>query len=211
MDHFDEEASGWDDQPHRVERAQIVAEAIRRAIPLRDAPTAVEIGGGTGLLSRSLAADLGPVTVTDVAPGMVAPAEAALDDPRYAGWRAVRYDAEHDPLPPDRYDLVLSLLALHHMGDVGAVVRTAFDLLRPGGHVALADLDRDPDGAFHADVEGFDGHDGFDRVTVTGWLADAGFVDVAVTTAHVEPMLVDGGERHFPAFLATGRRPDPAP
>lgn len=206
-DRFSDEAATWDEQPDRVQRAREVGEAIRGAIPLRPDMTVLEIGGGTGLLARSLADQIGTATVTDIAPGMVETATAALADGRYAGWRAQRYDIEHDPLPAERYDAVISLLALHHMGDVAAVIARTFELLAPGGWLAVADLDLDADGGFHSHVPDFDGHHGFDRDTVRGWLEAAGFEEVALTTGAQESKVVDGVEQLFPLFLATGRRP----
>lgn len=207
-DRFTREAATWDEKPEHVDRVAYVVDAIRRSVPLRPDMSVIEIGGGTGLLARALAEDVGVVTVTDVAPGMVEAATAALDDTRYRGWQASRYDIEHDPLPGERYDLLISLLALHHMGDVAAVIHMARELLRPGGWVALIDLDHDPDGGFHSHVPEFDGHHGFERDTIRGWLETAGFEDVALSTAHQERKTVAGVEREFSLFLVTGRRPE---
>lgn len=205
MDRFSDEAATWDEDEGHVERARSVARVVRERVALRRDMDVIEIGGGTGLLSRELAGDIRRATVTDVAPGMVEAAKGALADPRYDGWEARRYDVEHDPLPQDRCDLVLGLLALHHMGDVAAVTRRCAQLLRPGGQVALVDLDHDPDGHFHAHVHDFDGHDGFTRDDVQAWLEAAGFVDVALSTAGSVTKERDGQEQEFPMFLATGR------
>uniref|UniRef100_UPI0032221B59 class I SAM-dependent methyltransferase n=1 Tax=Intrasporangium sp. TaxID=1925024 RepID=UPI0032221B59 len=158
MDRFSEEAPTWDQKPGHADRARSVAEVIRRAVPLRPDMRALEIGGGTGLLARALAEDIGRVVVTDVAPGMLEAAREALADARYDGWEVRRYDIEHDPVPDERFDLVLGLLTLHHMGDVAAVIGVCARLLVPGGYVALVDLDHDADGAFHAQVHDFHGH-----------------------------------------------------
>lgn len=205
MDRFSAEAATWDEDPAHVERARSVAGYVRDAVALRPDMRVLEIGGGTGLLSRELAGDVGRVTVTDVAPGMVEAAKGALDDPRYAGWEARLFDIEHDPLPDERYDLVLGLLALHHMGDVAGVVGRCTQLLREGGQVALVDLDHDPEGHFHRHVHDFDGHDGFTRDDVRGWLEAAGLGDVAVVDCGVVTKEHEGQERDFPMFLATGR------
>ena len=207
LDRFSAHADTWDEKPGAVERAESVAAAIRAAIGLTGEESALEIGGGTGLLSRALADDIGTALVTDVAPGMVAAAERVLADDAYAGWRAGLFDVERDPLPEERFDLVLSQLALHHMGDIPAIIGRLFTLLRPGGHVALADLEHDADGGFHRHIEDFHGHHGFTREALTGWLADAGFVDVDVTVAGHDTKDVEGETRRFPILLATGHRP----
>ncbi|NYG59330.1 ubiquinone/menaquinone biosynthesis C-methylase UbiE [Nocardioides daedukensis] len=203
---FNEEAATWDTDPDKVRRATDVAEVVRHAVPLRGDMRALEIGGGTGLLARALADDLDTVLVTDVAPGMVAAAARVLDDPRYAGWESRLYDIEHDPLPEERFDLVLGQLALHHMGDVASVVRRCAQVLRPGGWIALVDLDHDPHGDFHASVHDFHGHDGFTRAEVTRWLSESGFTDISMTDAGAVTKDVGGEDRDFPMFLAAGRR-----
>ena len=58
MTNFDERAKDWDSDPKKVERARVVAEAIRAAIPLSKEITALEYGCGTGLLSFALQSDL---------------------------------------------------------------------------------------------------------------------------------------------------------
>lgn len=205
---FNEHAATWDDDQGNVDRANAVARVVRSVLPLRADMRALEIGGGTGLLARALADDLASVIVTDVAPGMVQAATKALDDPRYDGWEARLYDIEHDPALDDDFDLVLGLLTLHHMGDVPAVVRRCAELLRPGGWIALVDLDHDPNGDFHASVHDFHGHDGFTRDSVQHWLSEAGFTDVAVADAGTVTKEVDATEREFPMFLATGQLPN---
>lgn len=209
MDRFSDEAAGWDEKPGHADRARSVAAVVRSAVPLRPGMSVLEIGGGTGLLARALAEDIGTAVVTDVAPGMVEVATSVLDDPRYAGWSARLFDVEHDELPAERYDLVLALLALHHMGDVGAVIDRCGRLLAPAGHLALIDLDHDADGAFHAHVHDFDGHNGFRREDVAGWFDSAGLVDVATADAGVvDKEGADGAPAQFPMFIATGRRPE---
>lgn len=205
MDRFSEQAATWDEEPGHADRARTVADAIRGAVPLRADMHVLEIGGGTGLLARALADDVGTVVVTDVAPGMVEVAAARLEDPRYDGWSARQYDIEHDPLPEERFDLVVGLLTLHHMGDVASVVRRCAELLRPGGYAAFVDLDHDREGAFHANVHDFDGHHGFTRESVTHWMDAAGFTDVALSTAGTVVKGEPGQEQEFPMFLAVGR------
>ncbi|XVX21789.1 class I SAM-dependent methyltransferase [Actinomycetota bacterium] len=211
-EHFNGAAATWDDDPRRVARSRGVAEAIRAAVDLSGRPSAIELGAGTGLLSRQLADDLGPVTLTDTAPGMVEQACIVIEAEGRIGWHAELVadgpaPGETAALPGGPYGLVLSQLALHHMGDVPAALRAAYDVLEPGGQVALADLDHDPEGAYHSAHPEFRGHHGFRREEMERMLLDAGFADVRVGTAtHVGKQVRDE-ERDFTLFLAAGRRP----
>ena len=78
-----------------------------------------------------------------------------------AGMRPLRYDIVTDPLPPSRFDLVVSAMTLHHLPDTEAALRTFVALLRDEAAVlCLADLDAE-DGSFHSARS--DLHHGFDR------------------------------------------------
>ena len=71
MNRFDELAADWDDDPAKVARAAAAAAVLRDRIPLAGSGwRALELGSGTGLLSRALAADLGPITLVDTSEQM---------------------------------------------------------------------------------------------------------------------------------------------
>ncbi len=204
VEDFDGMAHSWDEDPARWGRARRAADAVRAALGSADRPVTVELGAGTGMLSRCLADELGPVTLVDGSHGMVNMARSALEREGRVGWDAVVADLEVE-LPGGPFDLALSLLALHHVKDVQALFTRLRAALNPGGRVALLDLDHDVDGAFHAHVATFDGHHGFHRDQVATWLRAAGFSDVVVTDGTYTERPMDGQLRRFPLFLATAR------
>ena len=201
---FDSKAATWDDDPRRAERARAVADAIRAAVPLRPDMRAIEIGGGTGQLGRALAADVGSIEITDSSEGMVRAAGEASGACENCGTRL--FDVEKDALPDARYDLIVSQLALHHMGDVAAVIRRLFEIAAPGARIALVDLDHDEHGEFHGHMDDFHGHHGFHRSDIARWLGEAGFVDVATSTALEMDPGADHHHQRFPLFLAVRRK-----
>ncbi len=201
---FDAEAATWDDDPGHEERQVAVARAIVEALDLHPPMRAVDVGGGTGRLSILLADRVGSVVVTDPSAGMVEVAgerigEAGLSD----RLRAVRADLTTDRLEGS-YDVVWSSMALHHVQDLDELLRSVAALLVDGGRLAIADLDEDPDGAFHADKADFDGHDGFDREHLSEQLARAGFADVSF----VDATTILRGDREFGVFLCTATKGD---
>ena len=199
---FDERAKEWD-TPDRIERAAAVAEAIRAKVPMSRRTRAIEIGAGTGLLGLHFAGEVASLLLTDPSTGML---EVATEKIRRGGLTTVSaapHDLLADPAPRGPFDLLLSLLVLHHVDDTPAALSAMFGLLEPGGRIALADLDRE-DGTFHdADAEGIH-HLGFDRDHVAALAREAGFVEVGFSTATE----IEKEGRTYPVFLLTARRPD---
>ena len=199
---FDDEAATWDDDPGHEKRQVAVAQAIEEAVNLSPGMSAVDVGGGTGRLSILLAGRVGSVVVTDPSAGMV---EVARERIEAAGLsdrlRAVRADLTIDRLD-GAYDVAWSSMALHHVHDLDGLLRSVAGLLVDGGRLAIADLDEDPDGAFHADKADFDGHHGFDRQRFAEQLARAGFTEVGFVDATT--ILI--GDREFGVFLCTATK-----
>lgn len=199
---FDDDAADWDDKPGHEERQVAVAMAIEQAVDLGPHTRAVDVGAGTGRLSILLADRVGSVVVTDPSIGMVQVAEERIAAAGLADrLRAVQADLTTDRVE-GTYDVAWSSMALHHVPDLGGLLRSVAALLVDGGRLAIADLEEDPDGAFHATRVGFDGHHGFDREALTGELTRAGFADVSFVDATT---IVKEG-REFGVFLCTATK-----
>ncbi len=184
-----------------------VARAIEQALDLNPRMSAVDVGGGTGRLSILLADRVGSATVTDPSAGMVKVAQERIEAAGLGDrLRAVRADLTTDRLDGS-YDVVWSSMALHHVPDLDQLLRSVAGLLVDGGRLAVADLDEDPDGAFHADKVGFDGHHGFDRERLTEQLTRAGFADVSF----VDATTILKGDREFGVFLCTATKTSVTP
>jgi SAM-dependent methyltransferase len=102
----------------------------------------------------------------------------------------------------ERFDAVVSAMALHHVEDTAAAAARFAEHLRPGGLLALADLDSE-DGSFHE--SGTEGvfHRGFDRTSLQSILERAGFESVQFVTA-LEVKKEDKGP--YAVFFVTARR-----
>ncbi len=195
---FDARAATWDDA-QKVERAENVAAAIRRAVPLTRSMRALEYGAGTGLLSFRLRNALGPITLADSSAGMRAVAEQKIAAAAAREMRVIDLDLMRDPVPPERFDLIFSMMTLHHVTDVPRLFAAFHSMLNPGGWLSIADLDAE-DGSFHGPEVQV--HHGFERRTLTSWLETAGFADAAVGDC----CEIEHHARRYSIFLATARR-----
>ncbi|MGE5515725.1 MAG: methyltransferase domain-containing protein [Bacteroidota bacterium] len=106
------------------------------ALPAR--PTVLEVGCGTGLLTRRLLPRIGgDWLVTDLSQTMVATAKAAVASDA-AQFRVM--DAEHPDAPLGLFDLIVSNLAAQWFCDLGRAVNQLRACLAPGGTLVLSTL-----------------------------------------------------------------------
>jgi malonyl-CoA O-methyltransferase len=115
---------------------QLARRIIGRALPPN--PAILELGCGTGFLTRALASAIGPArwTVSDIAPEMVERTRAAL------GMAAVYQVIDGEAVDPalGRFDLIISNMAFQWFADLpGAVARLA-ERLAPGGTLAFSTM-----------------------------------------------------------------------
>jgi predicted TPR repeat methyltransferase len=199
---FDERAASWDDDPAKVERAADVARRIAAAVPLDGTTRLLEYGAGTGLVTQALRAEVGPVTLADSSRGMREVIESKIAAGALPDARVWALDLSTEAPPSERFDVIVTVLALHHIPHLEPVLAGFAALLDPGGHLCIVDLER-KDGSFHG-VD-FDGHHGFERPALAAALADAGFGDV--TFAGSGDLVREGTA--FPLFLAVAARPHP--
>ncbi|MCG5053170.1 MAG: methyltransferase domain-containing protein [Myxococcales bacterium] len=198
-DLFADKAADWDTRPLPQRISAGVSAALLARVPLEPDQTVLDFGAGTGLLTGAIAPKVGSVFAVDTSPAMLAQLTAKLASSGKV--EPVCQDLLAAPLGR-RVDLIISAMAMHHVQDTAALLRTFFEHLVPGGRVALADLDREP-GDFHPpEVEGVF-HHGFDRDAFTALLRQAGFTDVHFDTA----CSVDKDERSYAIFLVTAVRP----
>lgn len=203
--YFDNEASTWDDAPHRIALMKAVGEAIlREARPTKDLDV-LDYGCGTGLVSLYLLPHVRAVTGADSSPGMLEVLQRKIGEGGISNMKVIRLDLEHEPVPGKRYDMIVTSMTLHHIADTEKVLRAFHEMLVPGGTLCIADLDTEP-GLFHPPEAGH-AHNGFDRERLKSQLEGIGLREVRDVTAHTIRKPVEGGqERDFPVFLITARR-----
>ena len=184
--------------------ARSVVEVIRKTVPLRPDMNAMDFGAGTGLVTLALLPHVASVTAADTSGEMLRVLDEKLRALRIGNVRTMLCEIGKTPLPVSEFDLIVSSMVLHHIPDVPQAIQRLRPCLRPGGWIALADLDSE-DGTFHSDSTGVY-HHGLDREEVCRWLQDAGFVDATAREAYriVRPA-ADGKTREYPVFLVTGR------
>ncbi len=205
VERFNTIASEWDSDPGRVLMAQKIARAMLAALSPTGVEHALEFGAGTGLVTLLMAPNLAQVTAMDSSPGMLDVLRQKCDKKQLTQVDTLE-GIVPDQLPDAQYDLIYSSMTMHHVEDVPGLLRNLADHVRPGGRVALADLDAE-DGGFHREATGVV-HHGFARDSFAHWLREAGFADVQFSTAFTAHRESDDGTAHdYPIFLAIASKP----
>lgn len=197
---FDRVAAEWDSNPTRVELARAVAGAIRQAVPLRSDMAVLDFGAGTGLLSLALLPHVRAITAMDASGEML---RVLTDKLAAAGIQSVRTlhaDIAGGEALAAEFDLVVSSMALHHVQDVPSAIRRLRAGLKPGGWLALADLDQE-DGSFHGENSSGVYHTGFARKDLIAWFVAANLSEVTLRIAH----RIDRGGRRYEVLLVSGK------
>ena len=197
-DHFNEKAKTWDADEMVRQLSSAVGSSILENIPLEQNMHVMDFGAGTGLISTHVAPRVKKIIAVDISEAMLEKLVAKQELVNKV--TTVCQDILGQPLE-EKFDLIMSAMAMHHVEDTDELVQTFFEHLKPGAMIALADLDKE-DGSFHP--EGTEGvfHSGFERDDFQRRLEEHGFEDVHFYTAHT----VEKNENHYPIFLVSARK-----
>jgi 2-polyprenyl-3-methyl-5-hydroxy-6-metoxy-1,4-benzoquinol methylase len=196
-DRFAQKAGDWDQRPVPAQISQAVGRLLGE-LEWDASMRVMDFGAGTGLVAAHVAPHVSAIVAVDVSPSML---EALAAKPELQGKVETRcVDIVESPLG-ERFDAIVSAMALHHVADTEAAAARIAEHLKPGGRLALADLDLE-DGTFHP--PGTEGvfHHGFDRPALQATLEAYGFEEVRFTTA----LEIDKESGRFTVFLVTARK-----
>lgn len=194
-DFFDKKANDYEKNEKRIENVNNIANAVINTVSLRQGMDILDFGAGTGLLLERIAPHVGKIVAVDISKSMIKQLEAKLE----------QIECEVDILEinlelevVDRlFDGIISSMTMHHIKEIERVFQHFYQMLRPGGFVAIADLESE-DGSFHTEDTGVH-HHGFQQDEFIGLACQAGFNQVEMTTVS----LVHKPHGKYPVFLMT--------
>jgi len=182
MSRFDKAAKTWDQSDRRQIMAAEIAAVIHNNIHLDTSMQLLDFGAGTGLLTQHLADHVAKITAVDLSSEML-----KVLQQRAEHWGTGKVETIHTDIlkyqSTQHYDGIVSSMSMHHIQDLNALFKKFSSLLRPGGFIAIADLDTE-DGSFHED--GNDGvfHFGFEQTDLTLLAQENGFEKISFREAH---------------------------
>ena len=207
MSHYFEQAAiEWDKDPNRVQMARTIADVMVRTLHPNGTEIVMDYGTGTGLIALHIRTHVKRIVAVDSAQNMLAVlgqklAEGGITSVEPRAWNI---EMETGDLP--QFDIIVSSMTLHHVLNTDSAARVFYSLLKPGGRIAIADLDAE-NGEFH-EKPGIAEHDGFDRDVLWQIFSDAGFRDIRFNEAATitKRSSRTGKIRSFSIFLLTAAR-----
>jgi len=197
-DLFNEKAKDWDVNEMVKELSAAVGSSILENVPLHDQMSVMDFGAGTGLISSQIAPYVKKIVAVDTSEAMLS---KLASKPELKGKVEIICQDITDKAMDEKFDLIMSAMAMHHVEDTDKLIKRFAQHLKPGALIALADLDKE-DGSFHpSDMEGIF-HSGFDRGELQIILEKNGFSDIHFFTAHT----VNKEEKSFHVFLVTAKK-----
>lgn len=204
MTSFDEKAATWDDNPEHISRAAEISSFIRKNLVNKIVKSALEYGCGTGQLSIELEKDLPEITLMDESEKMIAVTRKKLSALGFSHLKPMHYDLMLKPLPDHKYDLIFTLLTLHHIENTALLFEKFNALLHDNGQIILIDLESE-DGSFH-DYE-FHGHLGFERKALETQLKASGFNPISYEICYTITKEIEPGQaKNYPLFMLVAEK-----
>ena len=192
-DLFTEKSKDFDASDMIQNMSLAIGSSILKKISFNDKMNVMDFGAGTGLISSHVAPLVNKIVAVDISESML---DKLTSKSNLRGKvEAVCQNILDKPLG-EKFDLIMSAMALHHIRDTNDIIRVMSDHLNSGAMVALADLDKE-DGSFHPENTEGVFHFGFDRDGLKAILEDNGFCDVQFDTAHT----INGETNDYPIFL----------
>ena len=167
--------------------------------------TALEFGAGTGVTSFILKDFLKEITLMDNSSEMVKVMNNKIKTSHVKNLKTLNFNIEKEDIKDAKFDFIFNQMVLHHITDIKNIITKFFNLLNPGGFLAIADLYTE-DGSFHG--EGFTGHKGFDPAELSGLLLKSGSQNITHHQCFVINKEISVGKtKKFNVFLLIAQRP----
>ena len=110
-----------------------ITQWVEGVVADKSGESAIDLGCGSGRVAHVLAKHYDRVRAIDLSPEMVALAQRKRPHPR------ISFEAADLTTVTGQYDLVISMMTLHHLPDVEATLRHIAGLVKPGGTAILVD------------------------------------------------------------------------
>lgn len=196
-DYFKDKAESYGNDSDRVATRHEIADAIIKKVPLSSDMSLMDFGSGTGMLLEHIAPKVAKITAVDISSSMNEQLRKKQADIA-CELEVLEMDLCTQELA-QTFDGIISSMTMHHIDDVPAMLTKMHLMMKPGGFIALADLETE-DGSFHTEDTGVF-HFGFSGDDLIRFATDAGFKNAEVSVAST----ISKPNKDYPVLLLTAR------
>ena len=194
MNHFNTQALQWD-SPEKINQNKAYSELIKKHLTKTKGLKILEVGCGTGLLGSQFLGEENSLLGIDTSEGMLNVFNEKFKNNPLVTARLM--NLEEQELAEQKFDLILSSMAFHHLVNPANMLLKLSRYLAKDGLIAIIDLDQE-DGTFHPDPKKMGVHHfGFSEDLTQNW--------AKVAKLHKKPRelanIIHKNEREYPLFL----------
>lgn len=190
----------WDKDPGRLAMTHKIAQAMLERTSPRGNEVLLDYGTGTGLIALEFRNSVKKIVAVDSSKDTLTFLRKKLNADSITTIEPLEWSIGSDPSQLPRFDIIIVSLTLHHVTDTRQAAEVFYSLLKPGGIIAIADLDPD-NGESHSPEMTV--HNGFVRENLMEIFKKAGFTDIQIdNVATLSKMSSKTSElKEFPIFL----------
>ena len=201
---FDEKATNWDENPRRIKLVEELWGFIQNKIDFSIIHSVLDYGCGTGLLGYKTIDFVETITFCDSSPGMLDMVKKKQQCFGYKNVNVLNADFTNENIPKEGFDLILSMLVLHHIADIDKITNQFYKALNKGGLFCWIDLDEE-DGTFHADNTNIP-HFGFSKNEINRLLTKNGFTERFYSKELFYEKENEDGTKKYPLFVLIAQK-----
>ncbi len=204
MNEFDLKAQSWDDNPMHKERSVAIANGIINSTSLQHLMKGMEFGAGTAILSFLLKDYFWKIVLIDSSEEMIRMTNDKIAASGVKNMKTLLFDLEKEELNNEKFDIIYTQMALHHVTNIEILFDRFHQLLNPQGILFIADLYAE-DGSFHG--ADFNGHKGFDIAELSAILEKHHFSNISHYNCFtIKRKNENETIKEYPVFLLTSKR-----
>ena len=195
MNRFNTLANVWDDNPCRIRYSEAIGDYINARINREQRLQALEVGSDTGTLSVYLNESFSRIDMLDSSQKLIDETTKKLEENHIYHLTPIRGKIQRFSSKA-AYDVLYSVMFLHHIIDTDMVLGKFASFLNTGGKLFVCDLYIE-DGRFHPGTTEGVYHHGFDPDKLANTLKTLGFAINNIETVYN----FDRNDRLYPMFL----------
>ncbi len=194
MSHFNSQANQWD-TPEKITQNKAYSELIKKHLSHTSGIKILEVGCGTGLLGSQFLNHDNSLLGIDTSEGMLKVFSEKFNSNPLVSARLL--NLEEEELNNEKFDLIISSMAFHHLKNPAKMLAKLSGYLNPNGLIAIIDLDQE-DGSFHPDPKNMGVHHfGFSETQTNQWAKSARLTKKPREIAHT----INKNDKQYPLFL----------